>query len=164
MVLRDRVSLRRFAVMAALAVMVVGTFVVPVEAEAKKRTKPQSFKAEGTLLTANPMTLRRIGVTRNEFVESCAIPRTQGVDGYVIELPEAFKTITSQAYVTGIDVIGQPDLDMYYFNDACEEIAYTATADFSEYGMVPPGTTYVLVTEFLGGSSEFTFEAIEFRK
>ena len=163
MILRDRIGARRFAVISALVLVAVGTFVVPVEAGMKKKSKPQSFEAEGTLLTAHPLTLRRMGVTRNEFLRNCTVPQqTQGVDGYVIEVPEAFTTIASETYVTGKDALAQPDLDMYYFNEACEEIDYTATGSFSETGVMPAGTHFVLVAAFVGGgSSEFIFEAVE---
>ena len=149
--------------MVALVIAVVGTMVSPVEAGPKKRSKPLKFETAGTLTTANPLTLRRIGVTRSEFMESCAIPKTQGLDGYVIELPPDFKTISSEVNLTGVDVTGQPDLDMYYFDGSCEEVGYTATGSFSESGVMPKGVEYVLVTAFFGASAEFTFEAVELK-
>ena len=156
--LRFRVSVRRLAALGLVLAVAVGIVAAPAQSK-PKRVKPRSFEAEGTLLTANPITLRRIGVTRGDFQRNCAIPPTQGIDGYVIPVPEEFQSSESATYVTGTDAIGQPDLDMYYFDAECAEIGASATGRFSETGVMPAGTAFVLVSAFLGGSSEFTFEA-----
>ena len=149
--------------MVALTVgLLAGALVNPADAKKKKKKNPPvTFEAEGSLLTANPGDLNGAGVTRQEFMATCGVPVTQGLDGFVIELDDAISAVTSTAEVTGTDASGMHDLDLYFFDDGCVPTGESSTEASDEVGVMPAGSKYVLVTAFLGTEITFTFEATE---
>lgn len=156
----------RRSIVIALVACLLGAFVaLPAEAKKKKRKKkpPVTFKAEGTLAVANPATLEQGGVTQNEFIATCAAPASQGLDGYVIELPAKVGKVTSKVSVTGGDATGIYDLDMYYYDKDCGYKAASSTAGDDEIGAMPSGTKYVVVAAFWGVDVDFEFKSVEMR-
>ena len=151
--------MRRAVVVAVTLGLLAGAAVAP--AEAKKKKKPVTFSAEGSLLLGNPGDLNDAGATRQEFLAQCAVPATQGVDGYVIELDDKISAVNSDVGVTGTDAAGLYDLDMYFFNEECTPTGSFSTEASDEYGVMAPGTKYVLITAFTGLEITFKFEATE---
>ena len=160
---RQEALLRRAVVVAVTLGLLAGAAVAPAEAKKKKKKAPVTFTAEGSFALGNPGDLNDAGITRQEFLAQCAVPATQGLDGFVIELDDKISAVTSNAQVTGGDASGMHDLDLYFFDDACAPTGSSSTAAADEFGVMPAGTQYVLVTAFTGLEVTFSFEAIEIR-
>lgn len=154
--------MRRSLVLALVACLLGAFVALPAEA-AKKKKKPVTFKTEGSFAVANPATLEQGGVTQNEFTTTCAIPASQGLDGYVIELPAKVGKVTSTVSATGGDTTGIYDLDMYFYDKDCVFKSASSTAGSDEQGAMPSGTKYVVVAAFWGVGVDFQFESIEMR-
>lgn len=164
---------------ALLAAMVV---VVHVGLASPAMSKPRAtFKASGSIAVS--VSAAGLGgvwddrnITGNEFRNTCSIPASQGVDGYVVELSDAISAVTSTVLVSGSNAEGSGhDLDMYFFDAGCASTGastHNSTTpqgrnDGSERGVFSAGTKYVLVTagghEFyhLGHGLEFTLVATQ---
>lgn len=155
--------MRRAVVVAVTLGLLAGAAVAPAEAKKKKKKAPVTFSAEGSLVLGNPGDLNDAGVTRQEFLAGCAVPATQGLDGYVIELDDQISAVSSDVQVSGADAAGLYDLDMYFFDDSCSSTGSFSTEASDEFGTMLPGTKYVLVTAFTGLEITFKFEATETR-
>lgn len=173
---------------ALLAAMVVVVQAGPASpAMAKKKVKPPvTFEASGSFaMSATPTTIRQVSsfsgfpfergdITGNEFRNTCSIPASQGVDGYVVELSDAISAVTSTVLVSGSDATGiGHDFDMYFFDADCASTG-ASTGDSTyrrppgtnygdERGVFRAGTKYVLVTAGGGPGLEFTLYATEKR-
>lgn len=158
--------MRRAVVVAIAVALIAAMILAPAEAKKKKKKKkkpPVTFTADGSIVTANPADLMGAGITRNAFIETCSIPPSQGSDGYVVEVSDKIGKVQSDVSVAGSDATGQIDLDMYLYSDTCSPMGEYSTASAEEYGVMLPGTKYVVVTAFLGAGIEFTLEATEIR-
>ena len=155
--------MRRIIVVIMVACLAAGALGAPAQAgKKKKKKKPIKFSVEGSFATANPADfLAGAGLVRNELQATCAIPVTQGTDGFVVELPAAFQKINSEASLSGQDATGGPDLDMYYYDEACAPTGETATAELNEFGIIPSGTKFVAISAFFGADVTFTLEAVQ---
>jgi extracellular elastinolytic metalloproteinase len=157
--------MRRTFVVVLVACLLGVAMTLPADAAKKKRKKkpPVTFSADGSLAVANPATLENAGVTQNEFMATCAIPASQGVDGHVIELPAKVKKVSSRVTAAGSDATGIYDLDMYFYNSDCAPTGASSTAGSDELGAMPAGTKYVVVAAFWGVDVDFTFKSVELR-
>lgn len=152
--------MRRAIVVALIAGLLGGALVAPVDAK-KKKPKPVKFSATGTLAVGHPGTVEaEAGITRNEFLNSCAIPQSQGVDGYVIELPAKVTKVNSNVTLSGADAAGILDLDLYFFSATCDSTGAISTPSVNEAGLMAAGTKYVLVTAYFGADAAFTFSSV----
>lgn len=155
--------MRKTLIVAVVIGLLAGALVGPAQAKKKKGKKkaPVTFTADGTLAIGNPGDLNEAGIVRQEFLATCAVPASQGLDGYVIEVSEEISKVTSEAKLSGSDATGMYDLDMYFYDDACASKGSSSTAESDEFGFMPAGTKYVFVSAFMGAEVAFTFEAIE---
>lgn len=157
--------MRRFLVLALITCLAASAFVAPASAGKKKKKKkpaPIEFSAEGAFQVGNPGDfLAGAGLVRNELALTCAIPLSQGTDGFVVELPAEFQQINSEASLEGTDLMGGPDLDMYFYDETCTYLGEVATAELNEYGIVPAGTRFVAVSAFIGAGVSFTLDLVE---
>jgi hypothetical protein len=158
--------MRRSFSIVLLACVLAGAMALPADAAKKKRKKrkpPVTYTTKGSFAFANPATLEGAGVTQNELMANCAIPASQGLDGYVIELPAKVTKVASQVTASGGDATGIYDLDMYFYNDACAPIGAASSAGDDEVGAMPSGTKYVVVAAFWGVGVDFNFKSVEIR-
>ncbi|MGP4081183.1 M36 family metallopeptidase [Pseudalkalibacillus sp. R45] len=136
-----------------------------IEPIVEEPTEP--FVAEGTVQAGNagtgigslagvPATL---AVTENEFVTTQnPEPASQGVDGYVVSLPEEFSDGIHNFFLEGSSE-SDYDYDVYFYNGNFELIGGVATAGANESGVIPGGTKYVYVGLYSGANVPFTFTA-----
>jgi extracellular elastinolytic metalloproteinase len=156
---------RRSLVVALSLSLLGGALMAPAEAKKKPKPKPPvTFEESGSIALGNPGDFfAEVNVTRQAFLRSCAVPPSQGIDGYVITLPDDFSTLSSNVSITGADVAGVHDLDIFFFDDACSPIGSLNTDAVDEFGPMPAGARYVLVTAFFGVELGFDFKATEAR-
>lgn len=100
-----------------------------------------------------------LAVTENEFVTTQnPKPTSQGVDGYVITLPEQYGD-----GIHNFELIGPGgtsyDFDIFFYDKNFELINGVATAGADESGVIPGGTMYVYVGLYSGADVPFTFTA-----
>lgn len=151
--------MRRLLVLALITSLTTGAFAVPAVAGKKK---PIRFSTEGAFQVGNPADyMLDAGLVRNEFALTCAIPASQGTDGFVIELPAALQKIDSNASLEGQDATGGPDMDMYFYDEGCLSTGDVATTELSEYGIVPAGTKWIVVSAWMGADVKFTLDLVE---
>ena len=125
-------------------------------ADAAKKPKAKPYKSEDvSLLIAHPIAYGNTGsinsITAKEFENSCAVPSSNGLDGYVFEVPKQFLKMDAQ-----IDAIGAApgtagyDLDIYLYNADCQPtLAFNSTGT-DETGLLPKGTPWIFVHNYLG--------------
>lgn len=159
--------MRRSLVLALVLTLLGGALVTPAHAQ-KKKKKPVTFEESGSFVLGHPATLigtgiAGAGVTGTEFIGTCGIPASQGLDGYVVELSDEISQVPAEVSVSGSDATGTYDLDMYFFNAECGSVGEQSTENSDEVGAFAAGTKYVLVTAFMGLEVEFTLEATEIR-
>ena len=152
--------MRRAVVIAITAGLLAGAVVGPAEA---KKKKPVTFSAEGSLMIGNPGDLNEAGLARQEFLATCGVPTSQGVDGYVVELDDKISAVNANVEVTGSDATGSYDLDVYFYDDACTSMGGSSTGASDEFTVMPAGTRYAFVSAFLGAEIVFEFKATQLK-
>ncbi len=157
--------MRRAIVLALVVGLLGGSAVIPAQAKKKPKPKPPiTFEAEGTLVTANPADYQAdAGITRNEFINTCSIPVSQGFDGYVIELSDEISTVMSEVLVSGSDATGIYDLDAYFYDENCAFSGAASNEESNQTGVMLAGSKYAVVSAFFGTDVTFTFKATEYR-
>ena len=118
--------------------------------------KPKPYKSEDvSVAIAHPIEWGATGsvnsITAKEFEQTCAIPSSNGVDGYVFEVPKQF--VKTDASIEAKGTPGGPagyDLDIYLYDANCQPtLAFNATGT-DEAGLIPKGTPWVFVHNYLG--------------
>lgn len=161
--------MRRSLMTALAACLLVGAVVAPAEAGKKKKPKPPppapiTFEESGAFAVGHPGDVEaETSITRTAFLQSCAVPSSQGTDGYVIALPAEITAVATEATITGADTAGLYDLDLYFFDEACGSLGAISTEAPDEVGPMPAGTSFVLVTAYTGAQITFDFKATEIR-
>lgn len=155
--------MRRILTVALAACLVSAVFLGSAGAKKKPRP-PVKFTESGSVAVGHTGdVVRGTNVTRQAFLRDCAVPVTQGTDGYVITLPEKITVVRSWMAIEGADLVGVHDLDLSFFDEDCAPTGSLATDAGDEIGLVEPGSKYVLVTAFFGTGIEFEFRALEAR-
>ncbi len=104
-------------------------------------------------------------ITGTEFTETCSIPAepplgTQGVDGWVFEVPS---TVSATSYKLSSDAaiaIGfAEDIDAVFYDASCVDLG-GAAASGPEVGELPLGTKYVYAYGFGGHDMDVLFELL----
>ena len=151
--------MRRTILVALILGLLAGALSMPADAKKKKKLKP--YVTTGSVAVGTPVdyTVGGASVVRTEFTETCAIPASQGTDGYVVEIPATHMKKPATVLAAGSDVSGVYDLDLYYFSDSCGSLGEASDSGSDQMGLIPAGTKYVLVNAFFGAGIEFTFTA-----
>ena len=154
--------MRRPLVAGLAACLLLGAAMAPATAAKKKKPKkpPVTFEESGSLAIGHPGDVEaEASITRTAFLQSCAVPPSQGTDGYVIALPPEITAANSNVSLSGGDATGVHDLDMYFFDESCSSTGAISTTEVDEFGLMPAGTSYVLVSAYLGVEITFDFKA-----
>lgn len=145
----------------ALAAALAG----PAAAGKKKKKGPKPFKSETmTIEIGHPVfngySGTVVGITPQEFIQTCALPTTNGVDAAVYEVPADYTKVMASIEATGTgvtDAAAPADIDIYLFDEACAPVGAFNAAGTSEAGVISPGTAYVLLHNYTGGPTDVQF-------
>ena len=142
--------LKRFASVALI--LVIGLVAQPALAG----KKPKPYKSESfAIAIAHPIFHSSTGsvnsITAKEFESTCAIPGTNGIDGHVLEVPKEYQGIQASIAALG-EVAGAAgyDLDIYMYDANCAPTLAANAAGTDENGVMPKGTAWVFVHNYLG--------------
>jgi hypothetical protein len=152
--------MRRTILVALILGLLAGALSMP--AEAKKKKKPKPYVTSGSIAIGHPANFEAgVGVVRAEFEQTCAIPASQGTDGYVVEIPATHMKKPANVLAAGSSVTGGYDLDLFFYNDACDAVGQAGDVGLDQMGLMPAGTKYVLVNSWepAGVGIDFTFTA-----
>ena len=136
-----------FAVVASLALSVTPAFA------GKKKPKP--YKSE-TVTTGAPHSVAYTStgsvnaIVAKEFEMSCSLPSSNGLDGYVFEIPKDYQGIQASITATGSNS-GSPagyDLDVYMYDADCKHTLASNASGTDESSVIPKGTAYVFVHNY----------------
>ena len=150
-----------------LTLGLAASLAAPASAAKKKAKGPKPYKSEEvtielghTVSYGNSGTI--VGVTAQEFINSCAIPNSNGLDSYVWEVPADYKNV--QAAITALGSGSAPgyDLDIVFFDDSCGITFASQSTSSNESAIMPKGTAFILIYNFgapespVGGSGPAT--------
>lgn len=96
------------------------------------------------------------GVTATEFLVGCSEPVSNGVDSYVLPLPEGSGNGTFFFETKGGSEPGR-DLDIFFYDATCGLTGVVATPSADEFGAIPPGSAWALVVLFAGTTEGFDY-------
>lgn len=151
--------MKRFIVTLLVLGLVVA-LVGPAGAKKKKKSKaPKPFVSEEVTMelghpVANGNSGSLVSVTGQEFLNTCAIPSSNGVDGWVFEVPAAYQKIAASVEATGTsatDAAVPADMDMYFFDEGCTQVGAANAAGTDEFGAINPGTAFIFLHNYTGG-------------
>lgn len=154
--------MKKSLVVGLAALLVLGVIGAPVATAKKKKKKPIpatktiTFEAEGTIQVAGPSGVA-FGITESEFyfVNNCAMPASQGLDGYVVEIPSEFQAGTASLQVAGSDATGAYDLDVYFYDSGCNLMEPYMTEGADPSGAIVTGAKWAVVNLSLGANASF---------
>src|SRR5687768_5443575 len=111
--------------LALLLTMAVVASLAGTATAAKKKPKgPKPYKSEEVTIQLGHSAWYSsagtvVGLTAQEFINDCALPRTNGVDAYVWPVPDDYKNVDATITAIGAGGPGGYDLDMFLFDDSC---------------------------------------------
>lgn len=155
--------MKKLVVALLASILVVGLVGGSALAGKKKKKKPKppapvtetiTFEEEGT--TRVPAFTNPVGggITELEFVvvnECGSMPSTQGHDGHVVELPEAYRDGNATVTVAGSDATGQYDYNVYLYDSACNLMEPYIEEGADASGGIPAGAQWA-VGDMVGGA------------
>jgi hypothetical protein len=156
---RPQVGLKKTIVL-MLIVALVAALGSTATAGKKKKKGPKPFtSSEGLIGVPHTVLYSSSGevnsVTAKEFEARCAIPASNGLDAYVWEVPAEYQAIESN--IETFSAGSSYDLYAFFYKEDCTLQAYSLTASGSTglvanapKGIMPAGTAYVLMANFLG--------------
>ncbi|HVF12446.1 MAG TPA: hypothetical protein VNA87_05100 [Actinomycetota bacterium] len=150
-----------------LALIVAASLASPATAGKKKPKGPKPYKSEEVTIQLGHSILygnsgQVIGITAQEFINSCAIPTTNGFDAHVWEVPAEYKNVDALITAFGAGGSAGYDLDILLFDDACGVSFASQSESPDETTVMAKGTAYILVYNFgaaespVGGSDSVT--------
>jgi hypothetical protein len=118
------------------------------------KKKPKPYKSEEvTLLVPHPVVYNATGsvnsVTAKEFESRCEAPTTNGLDAYVFKVPKPYQKIEAVVEAKGQATVDY-DLDIYLYDGKCVNTLAFNTESKDELGMIPKGTAWILIHNYLG--------------
>jgi hypothetical protein len=125
----------------------------------KKKKGPKPFTSDTfTIQAGHPAFHGQSGtllsITAQEFLQSCAIPGSNGVDAFVLEVPADYAKVQATVDATGVanpDTPAGYDLDLYFYGPDCAETGLSNNAGTDELGIMTAGTAFILVHSYTGG-------------
>ena len=132
---------------------------------AKKKKGPKPYSSETvTVEFGHPLfngySGSLVGVTPQEFLNTCAIPGSNGLDAYVFEVPADYQKIQSSIEASGVgttDGALPADIDIYLFDEACAFHGVFNNPGTDESGVLAAGTSFILLHNYTGGPTDLQF-------
>jgi hypothetical protein len=149
--------LKKTLVMLVAAALVAAPVSSGAFAKGKKQKRPKPYVSEEiTIQTGHPAAHSQSGtlvtLTAQEFIRTCAIPASNGVDAAVYEVPADYKGLTASIKALGSGAgPGGYDLDLYLFDESCTEVAFYNPTGTDEVGILTPETAFILVHQYAPG-------------
>jgi hypothetical protein len=140
-----------------LVLGLLAAFTGPATAKKKKKKKgPKPYTSEeATINVGHPVFYSTAGtplsLTAQEFINSCAIPQSNGVDAYIYEIPADYQNIVAaiQAFGSEGTQLGY-DLDLFLYDSSCAQLGVFNSTSADEGGVTTKGTAYALVYNYTG--------------
>lgn len=131
-------------------------------AAGKKKKGPKPYTSEEvTVQIGHPVfngaSGTVVGVTPQEFIQTCALPSTNGLDAYVFEVPKAYQKIQAAIDATGSAQGIDHDIDIYLFDSSCAPAGAFNAVGTDESGVLSAGTAYILLHNYTGGPTTMQF-------
>ena len=148
--------LKKTLVMLVAATLIAAPASTGAFAKGKKKGPKPYVSEEITIQTGHPAAHSQSGtlvtVTAQEFIRTCAVPASNGVDAAVYEVPADYKGLTAsiKAVGSGAGPAGY-DLDLYLFDESCTEVAFYNPTNTDEVGFLTPETAFILVHNYQPG-------------
>ena len=139
---------------ALLMTLVLATSLAGTAAAAKKKPKgPKPYKSEEvtiqfghTVQYGNSGTV--VGVTPQEFINSCALPASNGLDAYVWAVPDEYKNVDATITAFGSGGSVPYDLDIFLFDESCGITMASQNTTVDETTVMQKGTAFILIHNF----------------
>lgn len=146
----------RKTLVALVAASLVAAPVAGAAAKGKKKKGPKPYvSSEIAIQTGHPAAHSQSGtlltVTAQEFINTCAIPATNGLDAAVFEVPAEYKGLTASVKALGTGAAAPYDLDIYLYDESCAEVGVYNPTNTDEAGILTTDTAYVLVHNYQPG-------------
>ncbi|HEX2240596.1 MAG TPA: hypothetical protein VHJ82_05595 [Actinomycetota bacterium] len=143
------------------ATLVLGLTAAPSIAGKKKKPKTFTLEETGTITAMNPVGMLFFGVTEGEFVQTgCAgIPTTQGLDGWVIQVPAELMSQGGPVSLKGTGSAVPHDLALYFYDSSCTLMDPQLNAGADEAGLLPAGAAWIVIDSLVGANTTFTLTA-----
>ena len=154
--------MRRTLMVVLIFGLLAGALSMTAEAKKKRKPRVKPYVTTGSIAIGHPANYEAgVGIVRSELLETCAVPQTQGTDGYVVEIPATHMKKAAAVSAAGSSATGGYDLDLFFYDDTCAEVGQAADIGTDQIGTMPAGTKYVLVNSWepAGHGIEFTFTA-----
>lgn len=143
-----------------LVLALAAAIAAPAAAKKKKGPKPYTSE-EVTVQIGHPVLNGQsgtvVGVTPQEFIQTCALPSSNGLDAYVFEVPKQYQKIQSLIEATGAAEGVPHDIDIYLFDSSCAAHGQFNAAGTDESGVLSPGTAFILLHNYTGGPTTMQF-------
>jgi hypothetical protein len=127
-------------------------------AKGKKKKAPKPYvSSEVVIQTGHPAAHSQSGtlvtVTAQEFIRTCAIPSSNGVDAAVFEVPAEYKGLNASIKAIGTNASGPAgyDLDLYLFDESCAQVGFYNPTNTDEVGITTADTAFILVHNYQPG-------------
>ena len=145
-----------------LVVALAAALAAPAAQAKKKKKGPKPYTSEEvSVAIGHPVfssasgTL--VGVTPQEFIQTCALPGSNGVDAYVFEVPKAYQKIQASIEATGAAQGIDHDVDIYLFDSSCASKGAFNAAGTDESGVLASGTAFIVLHNYTGGPTTMQF-------
>jgi hypothetical protein len=118
--------------------------------------KPKPYKSEEvTLAVPHPVAYTNTqsvnSITAKEFEAQCGTPASNGLDGYVFEVPKEYQNRVATVYAKAAgSAAEQYDLDMYVYDKDCKTTLAINAAGTDEVGMFGAGTHWIFLHNYVG--------------
>ncbi|MEA2453511.1 MAG: hypothetical protein QOG04_2221 [Actinomycetota bacterium] len=154
--------------LALLLALALTTSVAGMASAAKKKPKgPKPYKSEEVSIELGHSVQygtsgTLVGITPQEFLNTCAIPTTNGFDAYVWAVPDEYKNVDALIESFGSGGSAGYDLDMFLFDESCGVTIAAQSGNVDESTFMAKGTAFILIHNFgsptspVGGSDPIT--------
>lgn len=148
--------LKKILISAVAASLVVAPVGAGALAKGKKKAPKPYVSEEITIEMGHPAFHGNSGtlltVTAQEFIRTCAIPTTNGVDAAVYEIPADYRGVAATIKAIGTGASVQPhDLDIYLYDESCTEAGFYNATGTDEIGILTPEAAFVVLHNYSPG-------------